>query len=472
MAPRGRGKLKDLSVLETWPLWAFVPIMLLTVPLQFSAELLGSKISSAYDGMVETFGRNEALANGFCFQVGTSANDWGDCGNTVFFVGETATLGHFGLLSGAPSEPVSVSVTDRRLCFQVGTSANVSWGDCANTATLGHFGLLSGAPSEPVSVSATDRPPTRFVEGYHGPALALSFRWRKTSPSNRTTRFFPFYRLPTVWPSVWPSVFSAGPDSNMTSFRAPGTAWTAQPIRRSGSWTESSTLQCPAPDTRAHFLEGVIRTRLQCSLDSAPSPKAPAKPNPTPRVLKVRLIFFLFDDAPPRVGGCASKRQRKKQKKEKKEKARLKRQQEEKKQIAWFHAWTKRQQEKKDRGKKSAQDRTKVPETENPRYESPRAISLRIALAECFIWCFVDDMLLADVLRFGVILLVTTAPSVYDRVFPTTPSCFCCCFCCQQQAASAAASSVDLGLVDSARSVAQNDQVVFFMMSFCVFTVH
>ena len=52
-----------------------------------------------------------------------------------------------------------------------------------------------------------------------------------------------------------------------------------------------------------------------------------------------------------------------------------------------------------------------VYETGSPQYESTRDILLlRIALAECFIWCFVDDMLLVDVLRFVVILLVTTAP--------------------------------------------------------------
>ena len=74
-----------------------------------------------------------------------------------------------------------------------------------------------------------------------------------------------------------------------------------------------------------------------------------------------------------------------------------------------------------------------VYETGNPRYES-RDILLRMALAECFFWFFVDSMLLADALRFGVILLLTTAPS--------------------------------------ARSVAEGEQVVFFMMSFRVFTVH
>jgi hypothetical protein len=66
-----------------------------------------------------------------------------------------------------------------------------------------------------------------------------------------------------------------------------------------------------------------------------------------------------------------------------------------------------------------------VHETENSRHESPLHILLmRIALTECFVWCVVGDMVLADVLRFGGILLMTA------------------------------------------------EQVVFFMMSFCVFTTH
>ena len=338
MGPRGRGQSKNLSFLATWPFWIFVPFLSLSIPVSCSVEYFGPKISSTFDGMYESFGRNETLQHGFCFH-------------------------------------------------QVGSTFDCSWGGCANTvgetAPLGNFGWLSGSPSEPVSISVTDRPPTRF-KGYHGPALPLSFRWRKTT-----------------------------------------------------------TLQCPAPDTHAHLLVGLIRTRHQCSLDSAPSPKAPAKPNPT-RALKVRLDFFCLFDDPPQVGGCISKRQQKKDKKKKKVQARVKRQQDEKKKIAllyWLDAWRKWYQDKKNRAcvnawrkieaawyskrRKEKEDRGKnstVPETANPRYESPRAISLRIALAEWFIWCFVDDMLLADVLRFGVILSATTAPSVYDRVFTTAPS--------------------------------------------------
>jgi hypothetical protein len=262
-------------------------------------------------------------------------------------------------------------------------------------------------------------------------------------------------------------LFSADVDGNVTRFRAPGTAWTAQPIRRSGR----STLQCPAPDTRVHFLVGVIRTRHQCSIDSAPSPKAPAKTNPT-RALKVRLDFFCLFDAPPRVGGFPSKRQQKKLKKEKKEQARVKRQQELQsfqREAAAYFAWAKRQKE------------------DRPRHESPLVISLlRLFLAECFIWCFVDGVLLAAVLRFGVILSVTTTPSVYNRVFVW-------CFIdgmlladalrfgvillvttvrsVHDPSAAAATLSVE-GPVDFAHSVDEADQVVFFMMSFCVFTVH
>ena len=472
MTPRGRGKIRNLSLLETWPLW-FVPLLCLTVPL---SQHLGSKISSAYDEMLESFGRNEALERGFCFQAASST-----------------------FVCDAPKSKIS-------------------------TAPLGHFGI---------SVSVTDRPPTRFSEGYHGPALPLSFRWRTTSPSSRTPRFFPFCRLPTVWPSVWSSVFSAGPGfGNMTRFWGYGTAWTTQPIRRSGTWTESSTLQCPAPDTHAHFLVGAIRTRDQCSLDNAPRPKAPEKPNPT-RGLQVKLDFLCLYDAPPRVGGCASKRLKKKQKK-----------------FSWrlftqVFTHTFSFFSSCCLFKKSAKDKTKAPKTEYPQYKSPLLL-LRIALAECIVWCFVDDMLLADVLRFGVFMSMTTAPSVYDRVFTTAPSahgtenpqyesprdilllpialveCFVLCFVdcmlladvlrfgviflvttlpwvydrgkknpqdktkapetenplfdqcghIQQQVASAAASPVGMGLVDSARSVAEAEQVVFFMMSFCLFTVY
>ena len=425
MVPRGRGKIKNSSLLATWPLW-FVPLLFLT--LSCSAELVGSKISSTDDGMFESFARNDTIEQGFCFP---------------------------------------------------------------------------GSPSEPVSVSVTDRPPNSFFEGYHGPALALSFRWRKPSPSNRVPyRLFPFFHLPTVWPSAWPSVFSSGPDGNMTSFRAPGTTWTAQPIRRSGRWMESSSLQCPVPKTRAHFQVGVIRTAHQCSLDSAPCPKAPVKPNPTPtRALKVRLNFLNFFDAPPRVGGCASKRLRKKQKKEKKENARIKRQQEAEalipmrlKMSRWLYrgfsnlgafvlpfvpyfprtffscCLFSHQALRKCQGKEAT------------------GSLMRIVLAECMVLCFVDDMLLAGLLRFGVILSVTTIPSVYDRVFTTASSvhetensryespleillirialteCFVRCFV------------GDMVLTDVLRFggilLMTAEQVVFFMMSFCVFTTH
>jgi hypothetical protein len=84
------------------------------------------------------------------------------------------------------------------------------------TASLDHFRFRSG--SSTVSAFVNARPPTptglpprhaRFSTGYHGPALPLSFRWQKISPSNRTSRFFPFRQLsrplsPTVWPTVWP----------------------------------------------------------------------------------------------------------------------------------------------------------------------------------------------------------------------------------------------------------------------------
>jgi hypothetical protein len=156
-------------------------------------------------------------------------------------------------ISGSPSSSYVCEVFEGN--FTGGNFTNI----VGEAPSLEHFRWFSG--STPVSVFVIDPPRHgHFFTGYHGPALPLSFRWRRP------------------------------------------------------------TLQCPAPDTRAHFLKGVIRTRRQCSLDSAPSPKAPAKPNPT-RALKVRLDFFSFDDAPPRVGGGrASNRQRKKQKKKRKKK--------------------------------------------------------------------------------------------------------------------------------------------------------
>ena len=82
------------------------------------------------------------------------------------------------------------------------------------TASLEHFRFLSG--SSTVSAFVNARPPTPtglpprhacFSTGYHGPALPLSFRWQKISPSNRTSRFSPFRQLSrplsaTVLPSA------------------------------------------------------------------------------------------------------------------------------------------------------------------------------------------------------------------------------------------------------------------------------
>ena len=73
------------------------------------------------------------------------------------------------------------------------------------TASLEHFRFNARPPTP------TGLPPrhARFSTGYHGPALPLSFRWRKISPSNRTSRFFPFRQLSRpLSPIVWPSVLS------------------------------------------------------------------------------------------------------------------------------------------------------------------------------------------------------------------------------------------------------------------------
>ena len=146
-------------------------------------------------------GRQDAHENGFCYQVGTSVS-------STFVYESPKSIFSTCCFDEMIESVARNSTIDDGFCFQGGTCAslhtNGSWGDCANTvgetAPLCHFGWISGSPSEPVSVSVTDRPPTRF-KGYHGPALPLSFHWRTTSSSNRPPRFFPFFRLPTVWPS-------------------------------------------------------------------------------------------------------------------------------------------------------------------------------------------------------------------------------------------------------------------------------
>ena len=110
-----------------------------------------------------------------------------------------------------------------------------------------------------------------------------------------------------------------------------------------------------------------------------------------------------------------------------------------------------------------------VYETGNPRYES-RDILLRMALAECFFWFFVDSMLLADALRFGVILLLTTAPSVHDRDFRRVQRKLQREFQQQQKLAAAAFASAAAASAAPATTAAQ----VIFLNAVCdtVFTVH
>jgi hypothetical protein len=71
-------------------------------------------------------------------------------------------------------------------------------------STNGNFTNAVGETASLENFRFNARPPTptglpprhaRFSTGYHGPALPLSFRWRKISPSNRTSCFFPFRQL-------------------------------------------------------------------------------------------------------------------------------------------------------------------------------------------------------------------------------------------------------------------------------------
>jgi len=156
-----------------------------------------------------------ASSSPFLIGANISPTVWRECGaNITQGPAAAAQLQFKG--EPAPTLPLRKIASSSNVCE--GLDGNFTDGNFTNavgeTGPLEHFQRLSG--SAPVSVLVIDRPPTptglpprhaRVSTGYHGPAISLSFRWQKISPSNRTSRFFPFRQLsrplsPTVWPSV------------------------------------------------------------------------------------------------------------------------------------------------------------------------------------------------------------------------------------------------------------------------------